>query len=636
MLGIIKKSLKWVGIVIGALVVVLVIAAVALPYFLPLDKIKDLAAEKASEAIHRQVKIGGVSFNIFTGIELKDLSVSNRPGFSKEPFLSAGKIELKYDLWKLLSGTVAIDKVVLVKPEILVEMRSDGTSNYSDLVGVKKPAAPKKPEAKPLKKKEAVSIMVSKFAIINGKLTLNQSGKITQLKDLNINISGISLVTKKPIHLYVSVLGVYEGKPVPISVGGSIMLDMNKSSAKVSGFDITAAGEKITLDAEVLAFDKAPRIKLNVSSNKIDTDKFMAVLSGKGAKKPKVKPKPAPYGQQTANINKSLKSIPANIKLDVTVALHNILFKEMKLDSVALKANLSNKVLNMELSELKAYKGNVKASITADLNVSGIGYSVNSLAGTGFDATPASNDVIESFLTNLPDYGDLKNKVHGTLSFNLSLNGRGVETPDIIANAKGNGSFLLASGKLSKLKTLSAVGEKIGLKTLQEDIEIMEFKSNFSIANKVVTISKLALNNGDKGDIKLTFNGGANIASMEFVKGNRLSLKLNPATTKLAADYDPFKDEKGWYSLDFEMIGSLKKPIPMPKFEKAVQQIFDAKKKALEDTAQKEIDKQKQELEKQKQEIEDKAKQELDRQKQEAEDKAKQELEQKAREMLKF
>jgi len=622
MLGSLKKVLKWTGIVIGALVIVLVIAAIALPYFLPLDKIKDMAAQKASEAIHRQVKIGKVSFNVFTGIELRDLSVSNRPGFSKEPFLSAGKIELKYDLWKLLGGTVAIDKVVLVKPEILIEMRSDGTSNYSDLVGAKKPdAAQKKPAAKSSKKKEAVSIMVSKFAIINGKLTLSQSGKITQLKDLNVNISGISLVTKKPIHLYVSVLGIYDGKPVPISVGGSIMLDMNKSLAKISDLDITAAGEKITFNIDVSAFDKAPKVKLNVSSKRIDTDKFLAILSGKGTKKPKVKPKPAPYGQQTANINKSLKSIPSNIKLDATVELRNILFKEMQLDSVALKASLSNKVLNLNLSELKAYKGNIKASIMADLNVSGIGYSVNSLAGTGFDATPASNDVIESFLANLPDYGDLKNKLHGTLGFNLSLNGRGVETPDIIANTKGNGSFLLANGKVSKLKSLSAVGEKIGLKTLQEDIEIKEFKSNFSIANKVVTLSKLDLNNGDKGDIKLTFNGGANIGSMEFIKGNRLSLKLNPSTTKLAADYDPFKDEKGWYSLDFEMIGSLKKPIPMPKFEKAVQQIFDAKKKAVEDAAQKEIDKQKQELE---------------RQKQEAEDKAKQELEEKAREMLKF
>lgn len=611
MLGSLKKALKWVGIVLGVLVIILIVAAIALPYFLPLDKIKDMAAQKASEAIHRQVKIGKVSFNIFKGIELKDLSVSNRPGFAKEPFLSAGSIELKYDLWKLLRGSVAIDKVVLVKPEILIEMRADGTSNYGDLVGVKKPAAPK-PAAKPAKKKEAVSIMVSKFAIVNGKLTLNQAGKVSQLKDLNVNISGISLVTKRPIHIYVSVLGVYEGKPVPISISGDVMLDLNKSSAKVIGLDITAAGEKLSLNADVKNFDKAPNVKLNISSRKIDTDKFLAIVSGAGTKKPKAKP--APYGQLTANINRSIKSVPSNLMLDATVDLNNILFKEMKLDSLALKGTMSNKVLNIVIQELKAYKGTVKGNAVIDLKVSGIKYSISGLNGKGFDASPASNDVIGSFLTKLPDYNELKNKLHGTLGFDAALTGQGIETSDIIANAKGKGSFLLANGKVSKLKTLAAVGEKIGLKTLQEDIDIKEFKSNFSIANKVVTLSKLDLNNGDAGDIKLSFNGSANIVSLEFIKGNTLSLKLNPKTTKLAADYDAFKDKNGWYSLDFEMVGSLKRPIPIPRFEKAVQQIMDTKKKEAEQAAQKELDKAKKD----------------------AEEKAKQQLEEKAKEMLKF
>jgi len=607
MLNALKKVSKWVGIILGGILIILIIAAIALPYFLPLDKIKDMAAQKASEAIHRNVKIGKVSFNIFTGIELNNLSVSNRPGFSAEPFLSAGKIELKYDLWKLLKGTVAIDKVVIVKPEILIEMRADGTSNYSDLIGVKKPTALKKPEAK---KKDAVSIMVSKFAIDNGKLTLKQAGKVTQLKDLNVNISGISLVTKRPISLYVSVLGIYEGKPVPISVDGSIVLDMNRSFAKISGLNITAAGEKLTINAEVSGFDKAPNIKLNVSSKKIDTDKFLAIVSGSGTKKPK----PAPYGQMTANINKSIKSIPSNIKLDATVDISNILFKEMKLDSLALKGTMSNKVLNIALQGLKAYKGTVKGDAVIDLKVSGIGYSINGLNAKGFDATPASNDVINSFLTKLPDYGELNNKLHGTLDFNLSLAGHGVETPDIIAYAKGKGSFLLANGKVSKLKTLAAIGEKIGLKALQEDIDVKELKSVFSIADKVVTIKGLDLNNGDKGDIKLAFNGGANIGSMAFIKGNKLSLKLNPASTRLSSEYDPFKDEKGWYSLDFEMTGSLKKPIPIPLLGKPVERIVENKKKEIESAAQKEMDKQKKQVE----------------------EKAKQELEKKAKDLFKF
>ncbi len=614
MLGSLKKALKWIGIVLGVLVILLIIAAIAIPYFLPLDKIKDMAAQKASEAIHRQVKIGKVSFNIFKGIELKNLSVSNRPGFSKELFLSAGSIELKYDLWKLLRGSVAIDKVVLVKPEILIEMRADGTSNYGDLVGAKKPAAPK-PAAKPSKKKEAVSIMVSKFAIVNGKLTINQAGKVSQLKDLNVNISGISLVTKRPIHIYVSVLGVYEGKPVPISINGDVMLDMNKASVKISDLEISAAGEKLRLKADIANFDKAPSINMNVSSLKIDVDKFLAIVSGTGSKKPKAKAAPPPYGTMTRNIDKSMRSIPANIKAAVNIDLNNILYKEMKLDSLKGSVNLANKKVNIDVSGVKAYRGNITGKIAADLNVSGIAYTVENLVGKGFDATPASNDIVESFLTKLPDYKDLKDKLHGDLGFRVaSLTGRGVETPDILANVKANGSFILVNGKVSKLKSLSAVGEKIGLKMLQEDIELKEFKANFSAANKIAAIKNMSLNNGDAGDIKLSFDGSANIVSLEFIKGNTLSLKLNPKTTKLSSEYDAFKDAQGWYSLDFEMIGSLKKPIPIPKVGTAVQQIMDSKKKELENAAQKELDKAKKE----------------------AEEKAKQELEEKAKELLKF
>jgi uncharacterized protein involved in outer membrane biogenesis len=602
MMGGLKSALKWIGAVLGGLIIILIVAAVALPRFLPLDKIKDMAAQKASEAIHRNVKIGKVSFNIFTGIELKDLSVSNRPGFANKPFVTAGSIQLKYDLWKLFSGTVAIDKVVLVNPDILVEMRADGTSNYGDLVGVKKPAV--KTEAK---KKEAISIMVSKFSVVNGNLTIDQSGKVSQLKDLNLNIAGISLVTKKPMHLSMSVLGLYEGRPAPISVSGDIALDMNKSTAKASDFDITTAGEKISFNADVSDFDKAPKVKLNVSSKKLDTNKFLAIISGTGTKKP------APYGQSTANINKTMKYIPSNMKLDANVDLNNILYKEMKLDSVALKGTMSNKVMSLVIQEIKAYGGTIKGDATVDLKVGGVGYLINAV-GKDFNATPASDDVIGSFMTKLPDYNELKDKLHGTLGFNITLTGRGIETPDIIANAKGKGSFLLANGKISKLNSLSVIGEKIGLKTLQEDIEFKEFGSNFSVANKVVTLSKLDLNNGDKGDIRIAFNGSANMESLAFIKGNDLSLKLDPAKNKVSSEYDAFKDENGWYSLDFEMTGSLKKPIPIPKLGKPVEKLIENKKKEAVTAAQKEIDKQKQK----------------------AEQKAKEELEKKAKELFKF
>jgi uncharacterized protein involved in outer membrane biogenesis len=624
MLSILKKTFKWFGIVLAGLVVIVVVAAFAIPYFLPLDKIKTIAAEKASDAIHRQVKIESVSFNIFKGIELRNISVSNRPGFSKEPFVSAGLIELKYDFWALLRGQVRVDKVVLVKPEILIE-NQDGVSNYQDLIGAKKP----KTEKKVSKKKEPVSLLVSRFSIINGKLTMNATvkgvKKVTQLKGLNVNISNIALETKKPIYISVGVTGVYEGKEVPISVVGRALFDMGRSYAHLYGVSIKAAGETLNLDAEVKDFDKAPNIKLSLSSPRIDTDKFMAILSGTGTKK-KVIP---PYGQQTANINRSLKVVPANIKMTADISLNNIKYKEMKVDSLRSQMTLSNKVLNISSFKINAYKGVLSGMVLVDLNVPGISYSIKSIAGKGFNATPLANDGLESFLTKLPDYKELKGKISGSLSFDFAGAGKGIETPDIISNINGSGSFLLANGSVSKLETLSSIGSKIGIKTFDSEMAIKEFKANFKVANKVVTIKGLALNNGDAGDIKVNFTGSVNIGTLEWVKGNRLAMKLNPKTTQLSSDYDPFKDDNGWYSLEFEMTGALKKPIPIPQLGKPVEQIFNNKKNEAEKAVQKQLDtKQK--------EVQDAAQKEIDAQKKAAEDKAKQELEDKAKELLKF
>ena len=96
-----KKLFKWLGITTGIIIVLLVIGVVALPFVLPLEKIKDFAVARISEAIHREVKIEKVSFNLFEGIKLEKLSVSNRAGFSDQPFVSADAISLRYAFWPL-------------------------------------------------------------------------------------------------------------------------------------------------------------------------------------------------------------------------------------------------------------------------------------------------------------------------------------------------------------------------------------------------------------------------------------------------------------------------------------------------------------------------------------------------------
>ena len=115
-----KKAIKWIAITAGILVGLLIVGVVALPFILPLDKIKDMATTKISETINREVKVESISFNIFSGIELKGLSISNRAGFAKKPFVSADAIALRYAFWPIFKRQVIIKEIRLVKPEILI------------------------------------------------------------------------------------------------------------------------------------------------------------------------------------------------------------------------------------------------------------------------------------------------------------------------------------------------------------------------------------------------------------------------------------------------------------------------------------------------------------------------------------
>jgi len=589
-----KIIFKYIGISVAALLIIIIVAAVSLPYILPLDKIKDMATAKMSETIHRDIRLGKVSFNIFTGVKLTNLYIGNRKGFPDIPFVSAKAIGFRYNFWKLIQGKIEITKAVLVNPEILIEIKADGTTNYGDLLGAPKAKTEKK-VTKEEKKKEALSLLVSRFAISNGKLTMVTHGpdgkKVNQLRDLQLDISNISFKTTEPISISLGVMGIYEEKYVPIRIAGKLDLDLDNAYVNIRSLLMSAAGEELKISGKIRNFNTAPDINIALSTGGLNIDKFMNILTGTKQKMEK-KEKP-PYGQLTRTANKALKSIPERLKVEAQIDLKNITFREMKMDSLKINVAINRKIVNIGINEIKAYKGILTGSAVADLNMSGIQYSVKNLSIKGFNAAPAANDAIGSFLTGMKDYKDLENKIEGSLDVNVSLNGSGVEVPDIIANAKANGNFILTNGRIRKLKSLEGIADKLNIETLKHDIELKEFKADFSVANKVATISDLILHNGEAGDAKITFNGKANIETMAFIKGNVLALKLHPHLTRdLPKEYESFKDKEGWAILEFELTGSLKKPIPMPKLDKPIQNIIEQKKEEAKKSAEDQLKKQ--------------------------------------------
>ena len=601
-----KKLLKWTGIIVGALLTILIIGIIALPLILPLDKIKGLAAEKISETINREVKIESVSFNLFEGIKLKKLSVSNRPGFAKKPFVTADAIVLRYAFWPIFKKQIIIKEISLAKPEILIEKSASGTFNFSDMT--KKKTAPQKSSikhraSKAGEKKESFSLIVDSFSIRKARITYADCGtkQTSEIKNANLKISGITLAALKPIGLKFSAVASYQGKDIPLSIAGKIKADLEKGVYSIPSLTLNIAGEKAVVSANVSNLKRGPDVDFSITSKKLSVDPFLAILATEKAK-PKKKAK-LKKGELTKKVDKATKKLSAKYRIKAKIDIENLSFRNFKIDKVDLAAELAKKKVFLDIKEIRLYEGALSGIARVDLTASGLAYNIKDLKLVDFNATPFTNAIVATFLTKLPDYKDMLDKVYGKLSIWISLRGRGVEPQDIFANAVGDGHFKLAGGEIKRMKILAKVGKTIKSNSLQENMKFKNLDAEFSLKHRVLTAKNLRLE--DK-DIKARFNGGVDLGKLVWVPGNRLELKLSPAMTQgLPKEFALFRDKSGWLELTFEITGSLKAPIPKPILDKPIEAAIgkiklkiEAKKVEIEQKVQTELKKKEEEAKK--------------------------------------
>ncbi len=636
-----KKPLRVATIIIAVLIILFVSASALIYFLLPLNKIKDYAASYLSGQLHREVTIKSVSFNLFSGIRLKGLTISNRKGFDDRPFISADAIEMRYLFWPLFQGKVIVPELSLVKPQIIIEKSRGGDFNFSDMLSAppeSKPAvivrkkrgrkqAVAVPPPAPIVKKPVssanapVDLIINSFTIKNGQITYidYSTGAENQLKDLNVSISGVTLALIKPIAFRASTVGTYQGRDVPISLAGDLGIDLPNNIISVPNLVFSVAGEKLSAS---LRISKGTDISVSMASDKLSLDPFIAIFAS--APSPEKKEK-APAGGLTRSLKSSAASIPSNLHISGTVDFKNVSLSQMKFDALSLALDLKNRQLSLDIKNLSAYNGRLLAK--GVINLPTLSYNLGKLELKGLSAAPFVNDAIDSFLPNMLD---MKNKVEGKLDVSLAVKGAGVEMPDALDNLTASGVVLLSDGMLKKIKSLQSIGEKYNISLLKNDMLVRGLRAEVAFAAKKLNVKKLSVQDTD---LQVLFIGILDFSSGQYAKGNRLTLKFSPSAVRdLPKELSLFKDEQGFTTVDFELSGELSKPIPSPILDKPIEAAvgnlkvkIEAKKVEIETKAQQAANEEKQKLEQQ-------AKQQTS---QEAE-KLKEEAKKKVKEIFKF
>jgi hypothetical protein len=262
----IKKILKWFGIAVGAIIILIIAASVVL--MLIVDE--KMIASQMENALNRHVTIKKLSvgaFAVASGIEVREVRISNfktkkelavlkdKPVPEKDLFVGLKAFNFKIKLIKLLSGKVVLDELVLYEPVINVVKNKNGIFNFDDLTkpapGAKKEEKKETPKTEPSKPFTAddlpVEITVGKIGLEKGQLKYVDEGlgQTFQVYNLTALVHSIKIDPKD--------LKNKDSFGLTISMGVKTIGEVKSGSVKSFdiGFDIKGIA---------IPFDKKTRI----------------------------------------------------------------------------------------------------------------------------------------------------------------------------------------------------------------------------------------------------------------------------------------------------------------------------------------------------------------------------------------
>src|SRR5271166_1208638 len=224
-----KRALTILGIVIAILVVVLI----ALPFFIDVNRFRPEIESELSTALGREVKVGNLSLSLIgVSVSAADLSVSDDPAFSKNPFIQAKSLDVGVELMPLLlSKSLHVTELTINQPQVALLKNNAGRWNFSSL-GAKSATAPKTPSSNP-------DLSVGKLSVKNGSVSMDNistRAKPQVFQRVNITVKDFSFTSKFPFTLSLALPG-----------GGDLMLDGTAGPIDSADASLTPLQAKIVV-----------------------------------------------------------------------------------------------------------------------------------------------------------------------------------------------------------------------------------------------------------------------------------------------------------------------------------------------------------------------------------------------------
>jgi AsmA protein len=161
------RILKWISLVIAALVVLLLVAALVLVWFVDPNGFKPRIEAAVKDATGRDFAlVGDIEIGFFPWLALRtgEGHFGNAPGFGSEPMVRWKSARLGAKLIPLLRGELVASRVRFDGVEARLVRLADGRSNWEGIGG----DTPEDPDAKPMKLRiDGVELANSRISFVD-------------------------------------------------------------------------------------------------------------------------------------------------------------------------------------------------------------------------------------------------------------------------------------------------------------------------------------------------------------------------------------------------------------------------------------------------------------------------------------
>jgi AsmA protein len=204
-----SKPLKILAIVLGGIVALFVIAAVAISALFDPNDYKDTITAQVQARTGRTLTLDGdlsLSYFPWLGVETGKATLGNAPGFGDQPFATLEHVNVHVRLMPLLERRVEAGKVVIDGLRLNLARNAEGVGNWEDLLAKEEAPAPA-PEG------PAVSgVEVAGLTLANSSLSYRDDQAKTNYVVENISLDTGALSPGRPIDIALA-LKVASGLP---------------------------------------------------------------------------------------------------------------------------------------------------------------------------------------------------------------------------------------------------------------------------------------------------------------------------------------------------------------------------------------------------------------------------------------